>query len=258
MQFSSFNTLTPGLTLALAIHDGHELRPEIADSMALDEATRLREEDPHTGSIASRFGMNAVVHRSRFEVDLNRPRDRAVYQRPDDAWGLDLWRTPLTDQQISTSLDLYDDFYARLGSLLDELVTEFGGFVLYDIHSYNHRRSGPEDAPDAERDNPTINLGTGSLPVRWMPVADAFVETMQSFDLDGEPLDVRQNVRFEGGHLSHWVHQKYGNRSCALAIELKKVFMDEWSGELDARRLERLGDVLTASVEPVRKRFLLS
>ena len=256
MEFSSFQTPAPDLVVAVAIHEGHELRSEIAASMLLDEATRLREEDPYTGLIASRFGINAVVHRSRFEVDVNRPRSAAVYRGPDDAWGLDIWRTPLTERHISESLRLYDDFYARLGSMLDALVVEFGGFVLYDIHSYNHRRAGPQGPPDPDLDSPTINLGTGSLPLRWTPVAEEFVEAMRRFDLGGEALDVRENVRFQGGYLSRWVHENYGSTSCALAIEFKKVFMDEWTGELDAERLDRLGDALTASVEPVRRRFL--
>ena len=32
------------------------------------------------------------VTRSRFEADLNRPRDRAVYLTPADAWGHQVWR----------------------------------------------------------------------------------------------------------------------------------------------------------------------
>jgi N-formylglutamate amidohydrolase len=258
MEFSTFHTTTPESVIAVAVHDGHELRSEIAASMSLDKATRLREEDPYTGTVASRFGVSVVVHRSRFEVDLNRPRDEAVYLTPDDAWGLDVWKTPPSDPQVTTSRGLYDEFYARLRSVLDDLIARFGGFVLYDIHSYNHRRAGPDSPLDDPRDNPTINLGTGSLPVRWEPVADEFVEQMRGLDLDGEPLDVRQNVRFKGGHLSRWVHENYGSTSCALAIELKKVFMDEWSGELDGGRLDQLGDALLATVEPVRKRHLHS
>ena len=34
---------------ATAIHDGHAVRPEVERLMALDEASRLREEDPFTG-----------------------------------------------------------------------------------------------------------------------------------------------------------------------------------------------------------------
>jgi N-formylglutamate deformylase len=258
MEFSSFHTPAPDLAVAAAVHHGHELRPEIAALMALDEAARLREEDPYTGSVASRFGVSAVVHRSRFEVDLNRPRNAAIYQRPDEAWGLEVWRAPLSPRQVSESLELYDRFYAELASILDELVAEFGGFVLYDIHSYNHRRAGPEGAPDPVGGSPTVNLGTGSLPERWKPVAGAFVEAMRAWTHDGEALDVGENVRFQGAHLSRWVHESYGNTSCALAIELKKVFMDEWTGKLDAARLDQLSEAIIASVEPVRRRYRLT
>ena len=63
---------------------------------------------------------------------------------------------------------------------------------------------------------------------------------------------------FEGRHLARWVHEKYGDVGCALAIELKKVFMDEWSGELDLDRMSQLGDALTASGPVVRKAWSLA
>ena len=43
--------------VACAIHDGHEVRPEVADCLRLDASQRLYEEDPYTGdwtSIASK------------------------------------------------------------------------------------------------------------------------------------------------------------------------------------------------------------
>ena len=82
----------PGPVIATAIHAGHDLRPEIASRIAVDDATRLREEDPFTDRLTAVGGSTVVVHRSRFEVDLNRPREDAVYRLPEDAWGLDLWR----------------------------------------------------------------------------------------------------------------------------------------------------------------------
>ena len=36
--------------VATAIHDGHALRDEVAERMALSSADRLRKEDPFTGS----------------------------------------------------------------------------------------------------------------------------------------------------------------------------------------------------------------
>ena len=125
-----------------------------------------------------------VVHRSRFEVDLNRDRHEAVYASPEEAWGLDVWRRNLTEDEVSASLALYDRFYGDLAQHLDRLVADNGGFVLYDIHSYNHRRLGPDAPPDPVEESPVVNLGTGSLPVKWKPVADAFMESLRSETFD--------------------------------------------------------------------------
>ncbi len=252
MEFASFGVSARDPVLATAVHNGHDLRPGLAELIALDDLTRLREEDPHTGSLATRFTSSVVVNRSRFEIDLNRERDEALYRDSADAWDLEVWRRPLTQDEISQSLDLYDRFYADLGAALDRLVANHGGFVLYDIHSYNHRRSGPDADPDDPEGSPTVNLGTGSLPERWKPVADAFVESMRSNYFDGARLDVRENVRFQGRQLAAWTHEHYGEVGCALAIELKKVFMDEWTSALDVDRIGRLGSALLESASPVR------
>ncbi len=253
MEFASFNVSEPDVLIATAIHNGHDLRASLADLPAIDDATRLREEDPHTGAIASRFANSVVVNRSRFEVDLNRERDEAVYTDPESAWGLEVWRRDLTEEELAASLALYDRFYLDLSSILDRLVADHGGFVLYDIHSYNHRRLGPVADPEPAEHSPVVNLGTGSLPARWKPVADAFMESLRSNTFDGVRLDVRENVRFEGRALAGWVHEHYGELGCALAIEVKKVFMDEWTGEVDPKRMSQLGDALIASGSEVRR-----
>jgi N-formylglutamate amidohydrolase len=258
MEFASFDVSAMDVVVATAVHNGHDLRPEIAAVTALDDSTRLREEDPHTGSIARRFDNSVVVHRSRFEVDLNRARHEAVYLTPDDAWGLELWRRPLEKAEVTESLSLYDRFYDELRRALDRLVADNGGFVLYDIHSYNHVRSGPGADPDPPEESPTVNLGTGSLPERWKGVAEAFVESAREVAFDGAPLDVRENVRFRGRQVAAWVHEHYGEVGCALAIEVKKVFMDEWSGAVDSDRLDRLGEALIHSADPVRRAWKAS
>jgi N-formylglutamate deformylase len=81
-----------GPVVAVALHHGHDLRPEVAKLIALDEAERLREEDPYTGGWTDIADTGVVVERSRFEVDMNRPRDLAVYLEPERAWGLRVWR----------------------------------------------------------------------------------------------------------------------------------------------------------------------
>src|SRR5690606_33956601 len=85
-----------GPIIAAAIHNGHEVRPEVAGLLALDDAQRLREEDPFTGEWTVVAPTQIVGLRSRFETDLNRPRDGAVYERPEQAWGLHIWHRTVT------------------------------------------------------------------------------------------------------------------------------------------------------------------
>ena len=231
--------------LGTAIHDGHQLRDEVLGLTALDEATRLREEDPHTGFIASVAPNHLVPQRSRFEVDLNRPRDAAVYLEPADAWGLDLWHSRPTEQLVSDSLATYDAFYAHLREILDRLVAAHGGFVVLDVHSYNHRRQGPDGPAEDPEGNPEVNVGTGSLDrARWGPIVDGFMDDLRDHSVSERRLDVRENIRFRGGHMSRWIHQHYPDTGCALAIEFKKTFMDEWTGDVDDAALGSLRDAL--------------
>ena len=102
-----------GPLVAAAVHDGHDTRDEVADLLALDSESRLREEDPYTKEWATIAPTNIVVSRSRFEVDLNRPRKRAVYIAPADAWGLDIWRSPPPKALIDRSLAQYDQFMPK-------------------------------------------------------------------------------------------------------------------------------------------------
>jgi N-formylglutamate deformylase len=237
--------------VATAIHAGHDLRPEVARLMALDEPDRLREEDPFTDRVAVRAESHVVMRRSRFEVDLNRPRDEAVYLEPDDCWGLDVWSRTPPPEVVEASLDLYDRFYEQLAIRLDALAAR-GPFVVFDVHSYNHRREGPEAPAAPTADNPDVNVGTGSMDRRrWAPVVESFIGQLDGTEVGGRPLDVRENVRFRGGNLCRWVHERYPDTGCALALELKKTFMDEWSGHLDEVHLDQLAVAVTATAPAV-------
>ena len=241
-----------GQLVATAIHNGHDLRPEVAEAMVLDEATRLREEDPHTAAIGGSTPARVVVHRSRFEVDLNRLLEDAVYRTPEDCWGLEVWRTdPLPDDIVRRSQQEYASFYSALGDRLDE-VARRGPFVVYDVHSYNHRRDGADAAPEPVEDNPEVNLGTGSVDRKiFQGVIDAFTGSLSTQRTDGGLIDVRENVKFEGRALAWWVHERYAGRGVVLALEFKKTFMDEWTGEVDEVRVRQLQQALAATHGPV-------
>jgi len=55
-------------------------------------------------------------------------------------------------------------------------------------------------------------------------------------------------VRFRGGNLARWVHERYPHTGCALAIEVKKIFMDEWSGKPFLEAVEAIVGALKASI----------
>ena len=182
--------------IATAIHDGTLLRPEVEAAIALDATTRLREEDPFTGQAVAGVPTHVVPLRSRFEVDLNRAEDDAVYLRPEQSWGLRVWRAPPPGELVETSLRMHRAFYAMLAQLLDEVVATHGRFLL---------------------------------------------------------LDVRENVAFQGrGQLARFVHERYPVTGCSLAVEFKKFYMDEWTGEPDPVVLPAMRDFITHAADAGR------
>ncbi len=246
-----------GPVVATAIHDGHALRDSLLPHAALDRAGRLREEDPMTGLLAEVGDVRLRARHSRFEVDLNRPRDGAVYVRPEDAWGLQVWREPLPDHEHAASLGHYDRFYAMVRELFDRLLARHGALLLIDLHSYNHRRDGPGAEPADAGGNPDIELGLTTLDHgRWGDVACRFAEVLAAHPVAGRLPDVRANVRFPtGGHFPEWVYATWGDRICTISPEYKKIFMDEWTGLVDAAALHDLRAGLAAAVDAVRPAF---
>ena len=62
-----------------AIHNGHNLSPAVSENMKIDESARLREEDPFTAAFIANCKNRVIANYSRFEFDLNRPREKAIY-----------------------------------------------------------------------------------------------------------------------------------------------------------------------------------
>jgi N-formylglutamate amidohydrolase len=229
-----------GPLIATAIHDGHALWPEVASNIALTESVRLREEDPFTARFTSIAPTRLIATHSRFQCDFNRPREHAVYLTPSEAWGLDVWHSRPRGELLARMRNEHDRFFAALREICDAKISEHGRFVLLDIHSYNHRRDGAEQPPADFEGNPEINVGTGSMPHgRWRAQVEAFLQALEE-----QSFDARENVRFRGGFLSKWVHETYPDSGCALAVEVKKTFMDEWSGVPDERAISRTTQAL--------------
>lgn len=241
--------LGEGPLLATAVHDGHQLREDVISQMHLDDLGRLREEDPFTGQWTNLAPSRVIGLRSRFEVDLNRPREKAVYRTPLDAWGLTVWKENPPAEMFERSLDEYDRFYSEMERMLSRMAGEHGRFIVYDLHTYNHRRNGPEGPLADPEGNPQVNIGTGTMDRnRWGHVVDALIDGLREFDFPGGKLDVRENVKFQGGNWPRWIHETFPHSGVAIAIEFKKFFMNEWTGQADRSVVDAIGDALRSTV----------
>jgi N-formylglutamate deformylase len=235
--------------IATAIHAGHEIRRELLPLIALDEADRAREEDPYTDYFVKIVPTWLVATHSRFEVDLNRSREEAVYTSPEMAWGLHLWKHPPDDEMLERSREEYDAFYEELKLLLDRLTQHFKRIVVFDIHAYNFRREGPTEPPADQSTHPDVNVGTGTMDrARCGHIVDRFIADLSNYDFPGHRLDVRENVKFKGRQLAQWIHSNYPNSICVLSIEFKKFYMDEWTGVCDVEQTQALRDALQSTV----------
>ena len=236
--------------MAAAIHNGHDIRPELLPYINLTEKQRRREEDPYTGDLLKVFGSSLLLSTSRFEVDINRPRDKAVYLVPEDAWGLPLYHSEIPEDLIKISLCYYDKFYEQLYQTIKEELIKKDFLVVYDLHSYNHRRNDIDVFADPET-NPEVNLGTGNVGSRWRPVIDELIACISDHNYRGRSLDVRENVKFRGGHFTRWLNETFGEQVCPIAIEFKKFFMNEWTGKIYTGHLQSLRHLLVSTVHPI-------
>lgn len=240
--------------LAIAVHDGHHVRHDVAECLLIDEYKRLQEEDPYTGFFTKIAASRMIINTSRFEVDVNRPREQAIYRTPEQAWGLDVWKDEVPEEVWKKNLEEYDKFYYLFERIISEIIEIWGYILIYDIHSYNYRREG-EPGENDNLINPEINVGTATMNRKlWAPVVEYFMQQMGRYNYMGRHLYIRENLRFKGGYLSEWVHRRFSNQSCVMAIELKKFYMDENTGAVDIPRLKSLKEALFETVPGVIQR----
>jgi len=244
----------PGPVMVTAIHAGHTIRPSLRPWLELEAEQRLREEDPLTDYFLPAGDTIFRANRSRFEFDLNRPQETAVTTDPDDTWGLKVWDPAMPQAEKKRSLDLHRRFYEWAGQRIEAMIAEHGRILVLDIHSYNHRRAGPDREPADPGGNPEIDLGATTLDESvFGGLLDEISNGLRSCTVAGRTPDVRTNVRWEdGGHFPEWLHANYRDAACVLTLEYKKVFMDEWGREADIIALQDFRRGFLSAIERAR------
>lgn len=228
-----------GHFVCTAIHNGHRMRPDIAEKCAWSEEQRLYEEDPFTANVISRMPITVVGGDSRFEYDLNRDPRQCIHET---AWGRKVWKTPLSEKQRRVSEAKHAAFYAVLEALYGKLAELHPCVVIYSVHAYNYRRPGMGDTP-------LFNVGTEQLDTRrWQPDIDNWVRMLEAIQLPQVDVRVAINEVFFGrGYHATFTITRFPN-ILPLPTEIKKAYMDELTGQPMMEILAPLHDAFEAAI----------
>ena len=203
-----------------AIHDGHRLRDELKEICLLSEQERLYEEDPFTGEFIQSMPITLIGGDSRYEYDLNRDEDNCIY---DVAWGKKVWNRDLSKDEYQRSLQKHRNFYSVVRALLTKLEKDFKAAIVYDMHSYNYRRHSKSYL---------FNIGIENIDVkRYNSHISFWKKQLMGIKARRIQPEVSVNHIFYGrGQLLKLARKEFPN-TLVLATEVKKVFMDEDTGE---------------------------
>lgn len=205
--------------ICAAIHDGHQFRKELWDNCLHTEYDRWYEEDPETKNMIASHPMVIAGCDSRFEYDLNRAPEDAVFVT---AWGKQLWKRNLPEAQKQKSLAKHEAFYKVVHTLVKTIETKHKVAIVYDMHSYNWQRW--------DREVPTWNLGTSNVDnERFGPDIEAWRQSLSEMQL---PNDIKSTALindtfFGNGYFLKYITNSFKN-TLVLATEIAKVYCDEY------------------------------
>ncbi|WP_066218414.1 N-formylglutamate amidohydrolase [Formosa haliotis] len=201
-----------------AIHDGHHFKRDLWEYCTHSEYERWYEEDPETKHMVSNCPIVISGLDSRFEYDLNRSPEEAIYK---DAWGKPLWKKPLLKSLRDRALNKHKNFYKVLHHLVATIESIYGHAIVYDLHSFNIKRW--------DRDIPTWNLGTSNVDEsRFKKVINGWRHMLTEIKLSKHiPSTAGINDTFQGnGYFLKYITANFKN-TLVLATEIGKVYCDE-------------------------------
>ncbi|UII79444.1 N-formylglutamate amidohydrolase [Flagellimonas sp. CMM7] len=231
-----------------AVHDGHQFRQSLWDNCLHTEYERWYEEDPCTKQMVHSFPIVIAGCDSRFEYDLNRPPETAIF---DTAWGKQLWKETLPENEKQHSLGKHANFYKVVNTLIGKLESNFQNVIVFDMHSYNWKRW--------DREVPVWNLGTSNVDNdRYGNLIENWRAKLGALQLpNGIQSTSKINDTFQGnGYFLKYITQNFRN-TLVLATEISKIYCDELSGVIYPEVVKsvenQLKDLIPLQVEEFHK-----
>lgn len=217
--------------ICAAIHNGHNIRADLKKSLLLSNAERFYEEAPYTDELISSFPIQLIGNDSRFEYDLNRAKTLSTHFKT--VRDKQVWEKPLTKTQRAKSHEKHQAFYSVLKAIIEVVEKAFGSAIVFDVHSYNYKHIKDK--------TPTFNIGSGQIDVeRWGTVVKQFATQLDRIVLPNLSVKAASDEVFQGrGFLITHINAHFDN-TLVIPTEVKKIFMDESSGDIYPLVLEDL------------------
>ena len=230
LRSAKFKILRPAFYAGIALHTGRCVRPELLKKMAVSDRERYRDEDPYTDLFIQKFPIQIIACDSRFEYDLNRDRESCVYEKFKKKWNLKVWNDEPAAEEKELSHKKFDEFFTLVDLISNFLLQQSSYAVIFDMHSFCFQRYEQKAWHIDEK--PEINVGTmASNRELFKPLIDDFINLLKRSKIENHQIRVAENKLFPGGYLSRRIAKNHYSNILTLALEYKKIFMDELSGE---------------------------
>ncbi len=226
--------------LAMAIHAGSRIRPELQPYLLADAYRRRSEEDYGTSVLIENCPDIVIAHDSRAEYDLNRERDDALPLTAEQFWGIQIYREVPPDEINRRTLTKYDHFRQFITEYTHAMTEKFGCCYVFDIHSFNlsrQRENGLDPVP-------LFCVGTRNVLPKYRSRADELIQKLSEVRVPGVENHTRENRPFGGGACCRELVRN-DDRICAFSIEVGKYYMDETTQLIDFAVLQSIGRQLT-------------
>jgi N-formylglutamate amidohydrolase len=210
--------------LLMTMHGGTWLPKNLKDKIALTSRQRHQEEDIGTSEIYSKIvlekgGIWIDNKQSRFGCDYNRSMLRCIYSEKSEKWlpGNKMWKEDITKNEIAQIHNCYKEFYF----LLEKLVDAYRFNIIFDGHSMNSLEGRPD-----------LSFGTEHIPRFYLPIVKSMKRKLNSLGYNS----VKFNVPYGGGHILHWMSQKFPD-IFIFSMELNKsIYMNKANEKLHTRK----------------------
>lgn len=245
---AEFHFLKPSFYAGVALHAGSKVRLGLVEKMAVSKADRYRDEDPFTDLFIRNFPIQIIALDSRFEYDLNRDRESCLYKKFKKKWNLLIWNEEPDNDEKKISCAKFDEFFQLMDMVSEYLLQQNRFGFLFDMHSFCYQRFEQKEWFVDQK--PEINVGTkASNRKLFKPAIKNLIKNFKTLKIGDHQIRVAENEIFKGGYLSRRTGKNHYNNILTFALEYKKIFMNEISGELYPEVLENLIKNFEESVE---------